>query len=309
MLNPYERWVYFHRFILDSSPAHAPQIELKGVIEHLKQLVDSGGAFKMVENDEACFRIRDLKINYAENSAVFLLMYSNSKASDPVFSKLTTTDLRPEPKLEGEGIAVSAHAVLRLVPTEGGGNEYLFLLEEVPGLGRSGLEGFFQTMFRAVTKGQLSFFDEEENGRSRSFRPRVRILATPSKTFQEELEGSTVDNIELVERIKISHFDEEHYYQEDVRTLKLKVVDGNGEKASFIEKLRKKAKKEGFDDLKIHYKKNGGKRQTAVMGTDTDDVKDALVGRVEYLEYAPGLAQCSDKIINSYAKKILGLLE
>ncbi|WP_297796519.1 hypothetical protein [uncultured Marinobacter sp.] len=309
MLNPYERWIYFHRFILDSSPSHAPQINLNECIDELKKLVDSGGAFKMVENDEACFRIRDLRVNEENNSAVFLLMYSNSKASDPVFSKLTTTDLRPEPKLDGEGIAVSAHAVLSLSPTENGGNEFLFLLEEVPGLGRSGLEGFFQTMFRAVTKGRLHFDDEEENGRSRAYRPRVRILATPSKTFQEELEGSTVDSIELVERIKISHFDEEHYYKEDVRTLKLKVVDGNGEKPTFIEKLRKKARSEGFDDLKIRYKKNGGKRKTAVMGTDTDDVKDALVGRVEYIEHAPGLSQCSDKIVSSYAAKILGLLE
>lgn len=309
MLNPYERWIYFHRLILDSNPLHAPQIDLSTWIGELKQHVDAGEAYKLVENDEACYRIRDLVIDEDQGSAVFLLMYSNSKATDPVFSKLSTADLRPEPKLEGEGIAVSAHAVLLLSPTEKGGNEFLFLLEEVPGLGRSGLESFMQTMFRAITKQKLYFHDEEHNGKTRAYHPKVRILATPSKTFQEELEGSTVDSIELVERIKVSHFDEEHYYQEDVRTLKLKVVDHNGEKPSMLEKLRKKAKKEGFDNLKIRYKKNGGKRKTAVMGTDTDDVKDALVGRVEYIEHAPGLAQCSDKIVRSYAQKILGLLD
>jgi|SRR5690554_2681070 len=308
MLDPFDRWVYFHRFILESNPTRAPQIDLKTCIHKLKALVDKGEAYKMVSNEVACFRIRDLVIHEDSDCVAMLLEYSNSKASDPVFSKLKSAGLRAEPKKDGEGIAVSAHAVMRLSPTEKDGDEFLFLLEEVPGLGRSGLEHFFQTMFKAVTRQALHFNDEESNGKKRAYQPRVRIMATPSKTFQEELKGATVDSVELVERIKVSHFDEDHYYEEDVRTLRLKVVDHNGEKPGAIKKLLKKAKAKGFDDIKIRYKKTGGKRKTVVMGTNTDDVKDALVGRVEYVEHAPGLPQCSDKIVQSYAAKIIGLL-
>lgn len=309
MLDPYDRWVYFHRFILESSPSHAPQIDLKACIGELESLVKQAAAFKMVSNEAACFRIRDIKIHDDHDSVAMLLEYSNSKASDPVFSKLKSAGLRAEPKQDGEGIAVSAHAVLRLTPTENGGNEFLFLLEEVPGLGRTNLESFFQSLFKAITRQKLYFRDEEANGKKRAFHPRVRILATPSKTFQEELEGASVDGVELVERIKVSHFDEDHYYEEVVRTLRLKVVDHNGEDPAVLKKLIRKAKDKGFDDVKIRYKKNGGKRKTAVMGTDTNDVKDALVGRVEHVEHTPGLAQCSDKIVSSYAAKILGLLD
>ena len=309
MLDPYDRWVYFHRLLLESSPSHAPQIPLKDCIDELDKLVQAGTAFKMVSNDAACFRVRDLRINTDHDAVVFLLEYSNSKATDPVFSELKSAGLRPEPKQNGEGIAVSAHAVLKLSPLEDGGDEFLFLLEEVPGLGRTKVENFFHDLFKRVTKGKLHFLDEETNGKRRSYRPRVRILATPSKTFKEELEGSTVDWLELVKRSKVQHFDEDNYYEEDVQTLRLKVVDHNGEKPSMLKKLFRKAREKGYDNVKIRYKKHGGKRKTAVMGTDTNDVKDALVGRVENIDHAPGLAQCSDKIVASYATKMLALLE
>ncbi len=309
MLDPFERWVYFHRFLLESSPSHAPRIDLRTWIEDLEKLVDNDGAYKMVSNEAACYRIRDLKVHEDHDCIAMLLEYSNSKASDPVFSKLKSSGLRSEPKQDGEGIAVSAHAVLRLEPTEEGGQEFLFLLEEVPGLGRTNIENFVQTLFKGIMKQRLYFKDEEFNGKTRSYHPKIRILATPSKTFQDELQGAHIDGLELVERIQVKHFDEDNYYEEVVKTLRLKVVDHNGEDPNVLRKLMRKAKKEGYDNVKIRYKKNGGKRKTAVMGTDTDDVKDALVGRVEYIEHTPGLAQCSDKIVTSYAAKIIGLLD
>jgi len=47
-----------------------------------------------------------------DDQAILLLQLCDKNGSDPVFGELTTGNLRVEPKLAGEGIAVSSHIVI-----------------------------------------------------------------------------------------------------------------------------------------------------------------------------------------------------
>src|SRR5690349_15777065 len=114
MLGAWERWVFVYDLQLVPKPAGAPLIPLRAAIDQLLPRYESGECVKLINKDTAAIRIQELRIDETSATAQFLINYSDTNTADPVFGELRTGKLRSEPKLDGEGIAVSAHMLIDL---------------------------------------------------------------------------------------------------------------------------------------------------------------------------------------------------
>lgn len=311
MLDPWIRWVQFHELCLRSEPGEAPYIPLSDLIARWKKRIKDKEAVKVIENDLAAIRIVDID-DSDPASIVLLLQYSDTRVTDPVFSNLDTGALRVEPKLEGEGVAVSAHVAISRKPHDKVGILYRLLLEEIPGLGRSRLSPFLKSELKEISRGFYSFTDEE-TCTVKQYLPAAEILGTPSKQLMDELDGGAVlQGVELVQLTReCPGVDEEGFYREESRHLKLvPYTEGAYEKISdLLKRIRLFALDNEYDNIKIRYKRPQGKQKTATMGSTIGDLNDALVLRDEQISSTEVLAQCEKKIIKSISIQMKALLK
>lgn len=310
MLDMWERWIQFHELNLKSEPEEAPVINLKDIIPKLTERWKSGESVKLINNDTAAIRIQDLKTDKNNNVTVLLIQYTDKNVTDPVFSHLETGKLRTEPKLEGEGVAVSAHVVISHAPLNGNVDSYRLLLEEVPGLGRSRIAPFLKSEFKVACADMFEFKDEG-TGRLKKYLPSVEVLGDLSAKLADDLNtGSVLQGIELVQhKPGKTGFDEENYFTEVSRHIKLRPVLKSGNDIfNVLEKVRDLARKDGYDDIKVRYKLQKEKQKTATLGTSKEDIADILIVRDEKIKSEEVLGQCLEKISLGFAKKMITLM-
>ena len=156
---------------------------------------ERGESVKLINRETAAIRIQQLRMDVHGGTAHFLLNYSDMNTTDPVFGNLQTGKLRLEPKLEGEGIAVSAHMVVLLDPEPTTGT-YLVALEDVLGVGRTKLSPFLTSEFRAVSDFPFRDIDDQ----IKRSRPVVEILGRPSQQLRDDLNAGRLSEIELLTR-------------------------------------------------------------------------------------------------------------
>lgn len=303
MLDLWKRWVQFHELYVKSSPEEAPQIDLKTLVPHWLARIKSKDAVKLFNKESAAIRVVDAKHDKKGKTLALLLQYTDKNVTDPAFSHLETGELRVEPKLDGEGIAVSAHVLISLVPHDPEKMLYRFLLEEVPGLGRSRVSDFIRSELKIISDGLFDYKDPDDGFKVKAYLPAVEILGTPSKKFTDEIEaGCVVQGIELVKFAKgPAKIDEEGYYVESSRILKLTPAK-EATLDALMTKVKGLAKKEGYADIKFRYKHPGGKQKTATMNGTQNDTVDTLVLRSEEIKSDVILAQCSIKLVASIIK-------
>lgn len=311
VLDLWERWIQFYELRMDIEPEHAPNIPLKQIVPLLQQRIDDGEAVKLVQKNTAAIRLAAYKHFPVENVIVLLIQYADKNVTDPTFMHLEKGELRTEPKLDGEGIAVSAHVAISLEPHDDGvGMLYRFLLEEIPGLGRSRISPFIKSELKMAAKGHFEFEDLTDNDKTKSRRPAAEILGTPLRELSEEFsKGTVLQGIELVNlKPNTKEFDEAGYYSEDSRVIRL-VPCPNTSLKDIYKKLRPKAKKAGFGNIRVRYKKPAGKQKTVTLGTTKQDIMDSLVVRDEMIRSDEVLVQCSETISESIAQKMVGLVK
>lgn len=312
MLDMWKRWIQFHELSLKSEPEEAPAMNLSDVIPAWISRIEDGEAVKIINSETAAIRVVEVDLDLKHNALILLIHYSDLNVTDPVFSNLETGELRTEPKLDGEGVAVSCHVVLSMNHMPGNSQNYRMLVEEVPGLGRSRLKPFIRSELKAATSGLFTFKDADDGYKTKNYRPAAEVLGTPSQHLVEELNGgASIQAFELVKfKKKEGGIDEEGYYKEESQLLRLvPYKEGGASPLDVIAKIRDLAKKENYDDVKIRYKHPQGKQKTATMGSTMSDLQDALVVRDEMITSSEVLMQCEEKIVKSIASKMLALLE
>jgi hypothetical protein len=309
MLSQYERWIHFHSLYIKSAPDHAPLFSLVDLVPKIKVAINNAETIMLMDNETASLRIADIDYPAHRKHIKLLIQYANKDATDPVFLDFEKKKLRTVHKLDGEGIAVSGHVIIGCTPNTDG--TYPLLVEEVPGLGRTNIQRFLRWLFKLVSEGHFIFNDETDNNKSKKYRPVAEVMDDPSSSFSNDLQAGTIEGIELVKRMPRGNgdFDEAGFFVEDITIIKVKVVNKQVKGImGHLNDLKKKAKNKGFSDIKIRYNKLAGKRKTAVMGTNMDDIASACVVRTEMVESLKPLAQCSDKLNKDFANKIASYL-
>lgn len=310
MQHPRDRWIQFHELSVESDPVQAPKIPFEQIATRLKKRVDAGECVKVVEAGTAAIRISKMVIDTKSRSAVMLLQYADTSVTDPSFLHLKKGKLRKEPKLEGEGVAVSAHILISLDSHDKLKTHYRVLLEDVPGLKRSKVSPFLRSEIKLVCDKDFEFEDELNNRKTRVYRPVAELLAIPSQALTKEIDaGLTVQGVEVIMKSPQGEaLDEAGYYKVTSKKLIVTLEKKTGIKAT-LKRLARKAKSEGYSDLKLRYRSNVGKQRTAEFGSTQSDLVDVLVGKSEEIKSLEDLDQCMGKIVASIKKGMIKILE
>src|SRR5690606_7786952 len=171
MLDLWERWAQFHELYIESEPFEAPTIDFSTLVPHWVQRIKAKQSVKMINKETAAIRVIDANYDTQKKVVVLLLQYADTNVTDPAFSDLKTGKLRVEPKLDGEGIAVSAHLVISTVPHDSLRKKYKLLLEEVPGLGRSTVSPFIRSELKEIAKDLFEYKDPDDNNKMKKYLP------------------------------------------------------------------------------------------------------------------------------------------
>lgn len=300
MLEMNQRWVHFYGVTLQSAPDDAPRFELETCLKVLKRNFKDGKLYKLINKNTACIRISRLIIKSDLRRASFLFQYSDSKISDPAFSDLESGEIRSEPKLNGEGVAVSAHAIIYLDPIKPNGLEYLMLLEDVPGIGRSKLTPFFNTLLKEFLTKEF----ENVDGVVLSCYPVVGFDSLASQSLLNDLEKGELQFVELFKNETVQELDEEPALDKVTTIVKIKAHSKvNGQPAvDFINRAKEVGNDKGYPDMRVVFKKPGGKQRSVRFSTLREDAGDAVFGRMELIDTDYDLPQCAREI----DKKFLG---
>ncbi|MBU1564261.1 MAG: hypothetical protein KJ630_01370 [Proteobacteria bacterium] len=307
MLDHKRRWIYYYKHFLKPHPDDAPYTKMKDILGELHPRVLAGECVKLIENGTAAIRIRDMTFDETNNIAVILFQYSDTKVSDPAFVNLENGVLRIEPKLEGEGVAISAHMVVSLIPITPRGGTYLTLLEDVPGIGRTKIEPFLTSNFREIFDERFQTYD----GSTKKYWPTSEMTGYLSESLRDGLEKGYLKGFELKKYIDVDDgLDEEGFVKVESYSAKLKVARkfSGDEAVSVINRVKIRARKTNFTEMLIKYERKEGKAKSVPISTAREDAGDAMFSKFEVVDVGESLPQCLSEIRAELASKMTMLL-
>ncbi|TDX18503.1 hypothetical protein EDF88_0989 [Buttiauxella sp. BIGb0552] len=306
MLSTYERWVSFFDFAFKPTHAAAPDIPITETLKRLKLLVDAGNAVKLYNVRTRAVRITEMTYNEGDTEAVLLLQLCDQNGSDPVFGELNTGNLRVEPKLAGEGIAVSSHIIISTAIVQHTADHHKTLVESVPGISKSIIEPFLNALLREAFVGQ-----EFKNPATKAMcrlRPKLEILSHGSQTLLDTLNGARLHNVKLVSTRKLGGMDKTAYTELSERSVRYKIIKQPPlqDKKRLLEILRKKGQQSGYTKVSISYSKDG--RQASLDLDRNEDAATKLFTKSEKVLLGSGINQCESTIHPELETKMKGLL-
>lgn len=308
VLSDFERWVFVYDFIISPKHENAPAITMKEALDRLQLVFMAQKGVKMYLNESRAMRLSALEINNRSNKATLLIQMCDKNVTDPVFSELKSGTLRIEPKLAGEGIAVSAHVVISLKPNDNSTNSYLTLVEDVPGIGRTALKAFLQSLFKDAFES-VDFINPNTKRRC-EHRPMLEITSHQSRTLADSLKGGRLLTVTLTSSKKINEFDKNPYTSQVDHVVKLKVVKQPKtvkDKVNFISDMRNAAKLKGFDTVRVSFRNHD--KQDSLEFERGEDATTKLFTRSEKIILGTQINQCEAKIHSELQEKLLTLIK
>lgn len=306
MLSNNERWVSFFDFAFRPTHAAAPDIPIADTLKRLKMLVDAGNAVKLYNRRTRAVRISEMKYADGDTQAVLLLQLCDQNGSDPVFGELNTGNLRVEPKLAGEGIAVSSHIVISTAIVGFTADHHKTLVESVPGISKSIIEPFLNALLRDAFTG-LEFKNPATKAMCQ-LKPKLEILSHGSQTLMDTLNGAKLHNVKLVSTVKKGGMDKTAYTELSERAVRYKIIKQPPlkDKKRLLEILRRKGQQSGYSKVSISYSKDG--RQASLDLDRNEDAATKLFTKSEKIILGNSINQCESSVHQELETKMIGLL-
>lgn len=306
MLSNLERWVSFFDFSFSPTHPAAPDIPVNEVLTRLKKLVDQGDAVKLYNNRTRAVRISEMTYADGDPHAVLLVQLCDQNGSDPVFGQLATGALRHEPKLAGEGIAVSSHIVISTTLVPFTADHFKTLVESVPGISKSILEPFLNALLKDAFDGQE--FQNPATKAKCKHRPKLAIFSHGSQTLMDALQGAKLHNVKLVSTKKMGGMDKTFYTELAERSVRYKILKQPPPKykEKLLRILRKKGQQSGYTKVSISYSKDG--KQASLDLDRNEDATTKLFTKSEKVILAGGIKQCESAIHQQLSASMVGLL-
>ncbi len=309
MLASNERWVFCYDLFLKATPESANgQFSMREVATNLSAMIHQQSAFRVYREDTQVFRLTDVR--YSDDEAVcFLIQLGDKNGSDPVFANLATGELRMEPKLDGEGIALSSHFMISLVSSDADGMRFHAVMEEVPGITKSRVAPFFTSLLKEAFEGYI--FSDPDTGHEYNSRPMFSLVGRPSQSLEESLEEGVLKGLTLVRHEVVDGImDEDPYSQFVEHTVRVQVISQPAtgeERVRWLNRWRQRATENGFDQLKVTYKRPEGRQKTVTMERE-EDAANALFTRQEQFVLDGNISQCEREIHPELFNRMVRLL-
>ncbi|EMS95990.1 exported phage protein [Agrobacterium tumefaciens str. Cherry 2E-2-2] len=294
MLEASVRNILFFDTILKPHHEGIKDIPLDGILRSLEDENRKESFVKLIDNEQAAVRLSDINVDFQTNTATLLITYADKRGADPVFANLEKGTLRSEPKLDGEGVAISAHLMFGLKPNAINGL-YPAILEDVPGIGRTLLEPFLRSAF----KNASSYKFQNQNKNEQKTWPVPTLVVKQSEQLSKSLSsGGYLTEVEVTKYAATGGFDQIEGLQEKKTTTVIK-IDGRptGTMATdLLNKIKIFANNKKYYDMRVRWVNANKQTKTVALGTARADVGDVLFGRVERIGVNTPLPQCSEKI-------------
>ena len=247
-----------------------------------------------------------MKFATGDQQATLLIQLCDKNGSDPVFGELTTGNLRVEPKLAGEGIAVSCHIVISTDVVKHTADHYKTLVESVPGISKSVLDPFLNSMLRDAFSG--CEFKNPATKAMCQHRPKLEIYSHGSQTLMDALKGAKLHNVKLVSTRKKGGLDQSAYTQLSERSVRYKIIKQPPlkDKERLLEILRKKGQQSGYSKVSISYSKDG--KQASLDLDRNEDASTKLFTKSEKVILGKLINQCESTVHLELEAKMIGLL-
>ncbi|MEK9497085.1 hypothetical protein V2H77_11585 [Photorhabdus sp. P32] len=306
MLSNLERWVLTFDFCFKPTHIEAPDILITDILARVDNLVQQGRAVKTYNKGTRVIRISKSRYVSGDTNATFLVQLCDQNASDPVFANLATGTLRVEPKLDGEGIAVSSHVVISTTPSANTVDHFKTLVESVPGISKSVIEPFMNAVLKDAFEG--SEFVNPATRAKCKLRPRLEIFSHGSQTIIDALQGGKIHNVRLVSTKRKGGLDKTAYTELIERVVKFKVVKqpSTKDRSRLLDIFRRKGFKEDYNKVSISYSKDG--KQSSLELDRNEDAATKLFTKSEKVILPDGINQCEENIHKDLEQKMKGLL-
>lgn len=194
------RQVVFFDLTLDTSPpGRLPAMD--EVAQFLIERINAGLCSRMVERERFLISIEKGQIvRKADGSPALALLFIfvDPDAADPANMHLHTKRVRWFEKLEGEGRAISAHALLDLNPRIEGGRIFRVLLEHAERLGKTRVRGEIQSHIKQVFKDK-EITVETVDGEDVVARPNVELYAIANERLRAGISEGTLQEVKLID--------------------------------------------------------------------------------------------------------------
>ncbi|WP_139838918.1 hypothetical protein [Xenorhabdus vietnamensis] len=289
-------------------PTHiaAPDIPIAEILARVNNLVQQGRAVRTYNKGTRAIRISKSRYISGGTSATFLVQLCDQNASDPVFADLATGSLRVEPKLAGEGIAVSSHVIISTTPSANTVDHFKTLVECVPGISKSIIEPFMNAILKEAFEGS-EFVNQATRSRCK-LRPKLEIFSHGSQTIMDALQGGKIHNVRLISTQKKGGLDKTAYTELTERVVRLKVVKQplTRDKKRLLEIFRRKGLREGYNKVSISYSKDG--KQSSLELDRNEDAATKLFTKSEKVILPYGINQCEENIHIDLEQKMKDLL-
>lgn len=313
MLSETERWIKFYRIGLrwstDEAQRRIRPPTMEWALQCMRATVDANAAVRMTNNETTATRLAAIRMQ--EGFAILLFQYTDTNISDPVFGDLQAGTLRTEPKLQGEGISVTAHVVVRMTPLleDEYPVPYIAAIEEVPGLNRTVIANFLGPELHDHT----AFEFEGEDGRQKRTYVQPVFDQIADEKLGDALESSYLAGIELVEtNIEPSASPDEPATVIPVtRSMKLRVAGRphGAEARRIIADVKGRQWEHAYNIVKVTYRKSEGRQKTVDVPVRVADAAEVLAGRaVRLTDFDDAMPQAVEEIRTDLVRKMVDAL-
>jgi hypothetical protein len=309
ILEDYERYVIEYEFELARIPKDAPSMPLRSCLPYLTKLVDDGKACHKFSNDKAAARVIAYKVSDDDKYVTILLQLADEKASDPAFAQIETGKSRTVHKADGEGLAVTAHLMIKLDPiNDTFPDTYSALLEEVPGITRTIVGAMLSAMFHEAV--DFDFIRETEGKKSRcKCRPRAFLHPLAGQSLSECFKTGWLVGFSAVQHSKENLLDEEGEVTITESRLTLSTKKSRAEKAiELVTRTLNLVTKRGYTGLRILYEDENKRRKGIPVDNKRKDIMAQALVKTELVRLADKIEQCQQDIHDDLNGKMLKIM-
>ena len=274
---------------------------LKDFVDAIVDRANAGAAFKRVDKDQKIARIAAAaRVPLADRTPglILVITFGDLRGADPAFVHVQTGEVRPIARAQGEAKGYSAHVLFRLVPEDDNPIRYGVLIEEVSSVGRTIIERLLNSEFAAIAEERGLHFRRDGGKKDIKARPIANLSGRKSVQFDQALEGGRFSPVELIDtKLVKTGIDEAPGFKIKSRQVIVKVRPTAGETMrAALDRLKIVADKAGYDHMRVRWRGEGAKLESALLPIALQDIGEALYVKRETVRVDIPLTECDPTI-------------
>jgi hypothetical protein len=311
MLKGNQRFILYFDLAMAPHPSDAPALPLSDFLPYLQKRQENDLCFQVIDNERRVIRLSAVKkitLGNGKPAVAMLFSLGDRDKADPGFTNFVTGKVRIPKRNQDEAGGLSVHAVVALEPTQRGGHLYRMVYEDVPGFGRSLIQGFLRSEFKTIADDQGLTFKREGSKDGLKTRPMVEISGHASDRLKDSIKQGRLLHVELINyKEKSLGFDEAKFISSVRRDMSLSIAKAlpQGEALKFLEKLKEYAKKNDYEAMRVRWREpDTAKAHSAKVDTARQDAGEALFVKFAEVRLNRALPDICDTMSDELIGKI-----